>query len=372
MTLNLGLNEVENKALTIEARQSFSEKLRQEFAVQIKLLVACGWLAEDDARSDALSVELLSSSHALYKVITPQGRSVALKQSQASTNGRDLTREFYVYRLSNWIEEIANILPTPIVIDERRQTLVIDFLFTDYAVAAQGSGLANLQVGHQLGLKMAKWHRATSKIALLPALSKGILHLPDALEIASESRPASTKKLMKMIVEDEKLASILREAELLYEDQCLIHGDIRCENWILAHIEGQAHLKIIDWEISGAGDPAWDVGSVLAHAVIEAFRCGWLTPESANIMQILQPLVHHFLRAYTTDSEGLADLRRRKVCERVILFMVARLLHVACEWADCTSELSEDAYIFDIVTYSHRLIQDRHINAETICQWSQV
>jgi thiamine kinase-like enzyme len=370
MRLNLGLQTPLDEKRTLDSTQPCSKTLRQEFAAQIKLLVACGWLADDEARSDKLRIELLSSSHALYKVITPHGRAVAIKQSQASINGRDLAREFYVYRLSNWIEEIADILPTPIIIDERRQTLVIDFLFNDSLVANHGSGLANTQVSQQLGQKMAKWHRATSKVALLPALSIGILHLPDALEIASATRPASTKKLMQMIAVDERLASILREAQSVYEDQCLIHGDIRCENWIFAHTGKQAQLKIIDWEISGAGDPAWDVGSVLAHAVIEAFRCGRLLFHSPNIMQVLEPLIHNFLRAYT-DSDGLADLGNKTVCRHVVLFMVARLLHIACEWADCTSNLSDDTHILDIVGHCHTLIREQYETAETISLWSQ-
>jgi aminoglycoside phosphotransferase (APT) family kinase protein len=44
----------------------------------------------------------------------------------------------------------------------------------------------------------------------------------------------------------------------------LVHGDLRWDNVIA---DGAAAVRLVDWELAGRGDPAWDVGSVLGQLI---------------------------------------------------------------------------------------------------------
>jgi len=61
----------------------------------------------------------------------------------------------------------------------------------------------------------------------------------------------------------------LRMLKQTWQPTCLIHGDFKCDN-ILLRQENNTGLtiKFIDWELSGWGDPLWDLGSLIGHYLL--------------------------------------------------------------------------------------------------------
>jgi hypothetical protein len=293
-----------------------------------------------DVHDPSVRIEETASSHLVFRITAPDGRSVIVKQvpQRAAVAGRNLSRELFVYRLASWIPGVAAPLPAALHIDESHQVLVLESLgeASSWPVVEAVMSISNPKVAERLGVLMAGWHRATIDTALWPSPAFGILHLPDALSTAIEGRPPQTRLLMESIAADAELAGALRATRDRWHDRCLIHGDIRRENWIAARTRGnRSGLKVLDWELSGSGDPAWDLGSVLAEFVLETIREPGDDELAWTCAQV--PRIRAFFRAYRRH-DGLLDDRDVAEWDHVVLCSVARLLHVACEWADLQSD----------------------------------
>lgn len=333
--------------------------------------MACGWLKASDAGDPALRIDATSSSHALFRVTAPDGRAAVVKQltGEAAQRGRNLAREMFVYRLARWMPAIAALLPRAMVIDERRGLLVVESLASGAAWPDPVDLASVAAVCPQLGKAMAAWHRATLDIGAWPSPAIGILGLPDALREAREDRPPPTQALMDSIAADAVLAAALREAGSSYAHRCLIHGDLRRENWIMDRRDGSPSLKVFDWELSGTGDPAWDIGGIVAEAVLEQIRESQpgSTPPG-GWPPAIEAAMKTFLHAYA-ENDGLLDLRERQACEMVTLCAVARLLHVACECADLAAK-ADDWPVAGIVACARTLAAGRRKAAAALARWA--
>ena len=339
----------------------------------IDVLVACGWLKASDTGDPALRIDATSSSHAVFRVTAPDGRAAVVKQltEEAVQRGRSLAREMFVYRLARWMPAIATLVPHPIVIDERRGLLVMESLASGPAWpdAADVASVASGDVCQQVGKAMAAWHCSTSDIGAWPSLGAGVLGLPDSLSEARDGRPRSTQALMDSIAADAVLAGALREAGSSYAHRCLVHGDLRRENWITDRRNGSPSLKVFDWELSGTGDPAWDIGSVVAEAVLEEIREHRLGRRRSSVWPAASEApMKAFLHAYSA-SNGVLDVRARKSWEIVTLCAVGRLLHVACECADFAAD-ANGWPIPDIVDFARALAASHRKAAAELAQWA--
>ena len=339
----------------------------------VRVLVACGWLAEADVGHPGLRIDALSSSHMLFRVTAPDGRSVVVKQvgRQAVENGRDLSRELYVYRLASWMPAFSAVLPKPVLIDEKRQTLVVESLAAGVSWPASEDIISSRTpgVGSKLGQAMAAWHRATEGIALWPSPANGVLGLPDALDEAAAGRPQATQELMRSIAADQELQDMLRKTRSLYRHRCLIHGDIRRENWIADGSGQQLVVKVLDCELSGSGDPAWDLGSMLAETVIDLIRDGAsLRPGETGWPALSEPAIREFITVYVSAG-GLIDPHEASAWEHVMLCSIARLLHVACEWADLQAE-PDNGPLQVIMEQARQLLGRRREATAALGAWS--
>lgn len=339
----------------------------------IGVLVACGWLPLEQAGDPALRLDATSSSHALARVTAPDGRRVVVKQvpRAAAERGRSLARELFVYRLAHWMPEVAAVVPRPVFLDERRQIVVVESLaegsvWPDPREIAPASAP---EVAVLLGRALARWHRATREVAGWPSPAVGILGMPDALEEAVAGRPDATARLMRSIVGDERLREGLRRASAEYRPACLIHGDLRRENWMLDRRHAPATLRLFDWELSGRGDPTWDVGSVVAEAILDGLRDPSAPArDRAALPREIETPVRSFLRGYAADG-GSPFPGGDDPWRRVASCAAARLLHVACEVADCSESL-DSGLVPEIVARASALVEDRDGSAELLEAWS--
>lgn len=303
----------------------------------LQVLRACGWLRPGDETGPQLRVEQTSSSHTVHRVTTADGRSVVVKHvpRSAAAEGRGLRHELFVYRLAAWIPEVARAVPKPVYLDEGRQLLVIEALGADqpWSTALARQAPDWLEVCTQLGRLLAGVHTATLDMALSPSPAPGILGLPESIEEACHGRHESTQALMRSIAQDASLEAALRAGALAYEQRCVIHGDLRQANWLMDERGGQRTLKIFDWELAGSGDPAFDLASVLGEIVLAQIQeCGD-SPATAPLEPFAACAPSVLLSAYCAEASVLRDSAETR--HKLLLFVVARLLHVACE---CTEQ----------------------------------
>jgi hypothetical protein len=335
----------------------------------VRVLLYCGWLKADEAADPRVHVSTISSSHTVHRVTTPDGRAVVVKQvpRKAAAAGRSLERELYVYRLAGWIPALRAILPRSFHIDEARELLVIESRADGDAWPPATDPIGAPGVAAGLGRAMARWQRATHAIALWPSIAVGILELPDALEGASVDRSAAACALMRAIAEDAELAPAMREGRASWRASCLIHGDLRRDNWIMRRRKRSVTFRMIDWELSGAGDPAWDVGSALAETALDAAALEGRVVARGGLRRHVRAL-RELLCAYRANR-GPLDLTEAASADRVVLYAACRLLHVAIEWADAQDD--ESPFPGVILEASRLLLRSRARLARAIARWSR-
>src|SRR5262245_43471906 len=100
----------------------------REPAPPLRALVAAGWLSESDSRDPRIRIAVARSSHLVFRVAAPDGRAAVVKQMtrEAAAQHRNLRAELFVYRLANWIPEVAQAIPHPVMIDEKHQILAVE------------------------------------------------------------------------------------------------------------------------------------------------------------------------------------------------------------------------------------------------------
>jgi hypothetical protein len=340
----------------------------------LRVLMACGWLTAADAADPRLRVDSLTRSHQVVRVTAPDGRMVIVKQPtpEAWQSGRNLVRELYIYRLAGWIGALSKVLPASVLIDEMRQLLVCESLIfgRNWPDELDIEPISAPGVAKQLGQAMANWHRETNGIALEPSPAPGILYIADLLDPALEGRSTSAQDFMRSLTVDPEFCEALREGAKIYQPTCLIHGDIRPDNWVVRRDKAPITLKVFDWEMSGLGDPAWDIGSVCAESVIQVIRTGASAiPDASGWPSLAAPALHEFLCAYVATQGGI-DASISTTWDRVALLAATRLLHVASEWAEYPYNI-DDGGVDQIVGQARNLLRTRQRAAASLASWAQ-
>lgn len=336
----------------------------REPVAPLRVLTACGWLSPADAQSPRTRIESASSSHVVFKVTAPDGRAAIVKQvpKAAALTGRSLRQELFVYRLARSVPELATALPEPVHIDEARQVLVVTAFDGE---AWSVSMPARVRAVEQLAVLMARWHRAMQDTGLWPSPALGILELPDALDVASADRAPSTQRLMASIAADRDLVATLRATRAAWQDRCLIHGDVRREN-VLTGRGRDTSVKVIDWELSGSGDPAWDLAGVLTEVTLDGLRQNRDTDLEWSTGQ--RRVVRQFVRTYRA-SGGLVGAEAQPFWHHVASCAVARVLHVACEWAEMQQEHADPET--SVLDAARDLLRRRSQIAAALVRWAE-
>ena len=340
----------------------------------VSVLIACGWLRVKDASHPGLRIDATSSSHTLSRVTAPDGRCVVVKQvpQYAAARQRSLMSEMFVYRLARWMAEIARAVPNLVFIDEGRHVIVVDALATGirWPDPATRAAISSPEVCSQLGAVLAGVHRATADMAMWPSPAVGVLGLPMSIAEASAERPANTQALMRFIAEDPELSTMLNTGAADYTAQCVIHGDLRQENWLIDDREQSGMLKIFDWELAGSGDPAWDLGSLVAEAVLDNIHQHRADAFTSPLPPSIEESMRALLAAYF-EHAALLDSASSKTWRKITLYTVARLLHVACECTDQGVDRCEWP-VTAIVGATRRIAQHEAKAARQLQTWMPV
>jgi Ser/Thr protein kinase RdoA (MazF antagonist) len=253
----------------------------------------------------------LSRSHDVRLFLLPSGMAYVVKRQRKGTweKGRELAAELLVYRLAGWTDALADALPQSILVDERREVLVL--------LAAGRSPLAPTpSLAGSLGKLTAGWHRATAGLPLPATASAGILHLPTTDPDDWGLRALAARRLGERIAADLVLSELLAAGAAAWHPECLVHGDLKWDNCL---VEAD-RVRVIDWELSGLGDPAWDVSCVIAEQLA-------LHPETGPGES---PVASAFMGSYRCPAD---DFMRR-----CALFTIARLAHLALEQVEYVGE----------------------------------
>ncbi|GGM95702.1 hypothetical protein GCM10009721_22680 [Terrabacter tumescens] len=243
----------------------------------------------DPEAGASVQVENLSRAHPVWSVLMPDGRRLVVKSS-AAERGLDLGIEFLVYRLGVWCDPVRHVLPDALVVDEDRHLLVLADVRAPSTAGpltgrSTGTGAPTGSLAEQagwpvlvhptsvVGLSTSALAAATRALgATLGALHRGTMGLP--------LPPARPPVVLAALTADYPATgavadhiAVLKADPLLNEAAgtvagpvtgCLVNHDMKWDNVV----SSGGRTVLLDWEMAGLGDPAWDLGCLLAEHLV--------------------------------------------------------------------------------------------------------
>lgn len=158
---------------------------------------------------------------------------------------------------------------------------------------------------------------------------------------------------LALIQSDSELTASLESLKQDWQALCFIHNDIRWDNVLISSTGkgSKRRLSLIDWELAGMGDPAWDIAGVfnayLSCWILSMPVTGALTPEqfiplARYPLNSMQPTIRAFWDSYTR-SVGLVPLDTERLLWRAVRFAAARLLQTTYESLQTEAQLNGNA-----------------------------
>jgi len=294
-------------------------------------LVAKGLLTEEAAVGH-LTIAPLIGRNDNRAIELAGGRAFLAKQAVGSSSA--LANEARVYELLRARESgFAAHMPVARAFDSRRRLLVLD-LIRDARTAGSGRGVASM-----LGRALARLHAIDVSRRRLRAIDRPWVLSFDCLPLEGLRRISSANlQMTRMIQESRSLCRAFADLAASWTTSALIHNDLRWENCLLSR---GRKLKLVDWELAGRGDPAWDVGTIFSNFLARwlfsmTFDRGASPGLRRTAHEPLAPMhaaMRRFWRAYTESGGDVSLVRATR-------FAAARLIQTAFEMQRLSTDVS--------------------------------
>jgi aminoglycoside phosphotransferase (APT) family kinase protein len=159
----------------------------------------------------------------------------------------------------------------------------------------------------------------------------------------------------------------LRDAS---SDVAIVHGDLRWENCLALPAPGarrRTRVLLVDWELAGHADPAFDVGSALAEylrvwvgsvPIVEAVDPGRLVSCARHPLQTMRPAMYALWTSYRRAQPRSPSLRR------VIEMAGVRLMQTAVERAQ--GLYAPSAHVVTLVQVADNMLRRPEIAAAVL------
>lgn len=206
-----------------------------------------------------------------------------------------------------------------------------------------------LSIPQAIGKLLAKLHLTFSKQELIndPKLSFLDRNLPFIFNLY-KPHPSRLSYIsgggyafIQRIQSDSDLMQAFNAIPNLWQENAVIHGDIKLDNFIVLEPEKETtnSIKLVDWEMTQIGDVAWDLAGVLND-----FIFWWVISMPDNLspkemvknarfpFHLLTPGINRYWESYC-DTMKLGYEASNQLLERVVLFSGFRALQTSFEIA---------------------------------------
>jgi aminoglycoside phosphotransferase (APT) family kinase protein len=290
-------------------------------------------------------------------LVTAKGeRCVVLKVAGEGGDARAAREAAVLERLSS-IEEACGLtpcLPAFVAYDRAEGVLILE--------GAPGArdltyhharGRFSCAIARELGRTLALLH------AIRPAALDGLrdpavptsrlrVHEPDLHSFHTLS--AGAVELTRIIQSVDELCTALDDHLAAWHEDSVIHGDVRWDNclaWRRGSSSRWARLHLIDWELSGVGDPGLDVGAffgeylgawVRSIPIADPRDPGRLRAHARLPLRRMRPALRAFWETYSS-RRGASSAESSATLRRSTRFAAVRLLTAALEEAQTLDEV---------------------------------
>jgi hypothetical protein len=280
----------------------------------------------------------------------PEGYHFLVKQERHNLEGKtdgEFWHEWAIHEFLKSFPELGFLCPFVseiIHFDPDRSILVLDYLddYCDLMDFYHQEQIFPVEIAASVGTMLATIHRATLDrqdykdffsqknwdrvcVDSVPSIFHGLSRVSP--EVFGMVR-ADCLDFFRIYQRDERLGQAIAQLEDAWEPCCLIHNDLRLCNFLLhldwESIQAEAKpgnpniIRLIDWEKFTWGDPAFDLGTVIAGYLGIWLDSLIINPEigidtalrlAATPLERLRPSLIAFIRAYFESFPALHEHR---------------------------------------------------------------
>ncbi len=243
-------------------------------------------------------VENSSSRNRCFRIVFDSPPGVFVKQMPINETGASnflhIEAEcLKLFQHDSFRQSVGQHTPRVHSFDATRHILAVELLQDSQSVRVHGQTHPEQRemVAGLMGSSLAKFH--------LPAVTAALDDLPPAAQyrVPSILREHSallgshdTAGIGEKVRQFPEFSGLLQSLAEHWQCDGLMHGDIRWDNLLLSTNDPE-RLWIIDWELAGRGDTAWDVAGI-----VQAYLIDWIA-EYFTLEQ-LQQYIATFLQGY--------------------------------------------------------------------------
>jgi 5-methylthioribose kinase len=315
---------------------------------------------------DSSQVELKVGKNFNLLLSLQSGRKLLVKQERVSREEKTAGEFLNEWRIQEFLQQVPELnhirplLSEVLYFDAEHSIIIFNYLdgyddLTDFY--KESDGFPD-EIATSIGATLATIHRATFNrqdyqeffcensedvpIDQTPNLARGLERIDP--EIFGQV-PADGLKFFALYQRYDSLGKAIAELLAAFDPCCLTHNDLKLNNILLhknweqnisgAEQSSNGIIRIIDWERSAWGDPAFDLGTIITSylqfwlgslvvsksiALDESLRLA-MTP-----LDMLQPSIAALTRAYFNKFPEIVE-RRPNFLRRVVQFSGLTLIH---------------------------------------------
>ncbi|WP_414518115.1 phosphotransferase family protein [Nostoc sp. PCC 9305] len=334
----------------------------------IQYLQDAGLCSSEDGPSDKSELPACSQNNFNLLVTLADNRQLLVKQERNINNNdgapHELFQEWLFHQLLQQFPVLGNtsaIAPLVVHFDEENSILVRSYLneYLELATLYHNNDIFPQEIASAIGTTLAGLHRATYNrreyrdfMATAPQgeFRYGFYNPAQGVgSIGPEifgTVPTDALKFYVLYQQYESLESAIADLAYSWNPCCLTHNDLKLNN-ILVHSRWEqldnCLIRLIDWEACSWGDPAFDLGTLLASYLGIWLKSLVVDPtieleESLHLaltpLEILQPSIIALIRAYINAFPMILEYRSDFI-SRVIQFAGLALIHQIQEMITC-------------------------------------
>jgi aminoglycoside phosphotransferase (APT) family kinase protein len=332
----------------------------------VAYLIERGYLSPKSVVDGAVSIVDVSRRNSNFQVLVPGGPSYLVKSSPSDGTSASLAAEAAAYEFLWSLGEdhgLRGYLARLYQYDAQQNILVLECLQDGESLRLRAGSRGCLPTS--INQAMAK---GLSLLHKIPVAATGPRRVgrdpePHAFPMAFR-RPtvkelpfisAASLELLRLMQRYPRFETHLDALQEEWKSECLIHGDIRWDNWVVTAAASvrtgrrpPAALKIIDWEAARIGDPRWDVGCVLADylglwadsmPVSGDAQPESLTARARYPLERMQPGLRSFWDGYVKDT-ALGPRLAGAWLRQAVRYAAAKLVQTCFEQAQSMSRIA--------------------------------
>lgn len=172
-------------------------------------------------------------------------------------------------------------------------------------------------------------------------------------------KPDQLDKVITRTDQVNTLREGLKLASQIWHPGALVHGDLKREHCLLVTDNTSGNICILDWELAGYGDPAWDVASIISDILFNTqYGSDAFTNQVDDMAQTGN--IQTFLKTYAEWQSLDEDFMLR-----IAVFTAARLFQTALESAALFG-LGDESGVDGLLFMAAQVLHDPQQFAESL------